>query len=221
MTDALFHYPHQARVGRVVPKNKIYEHGPVTAAVRERFVKQLEQITWQYKLAPETINLPAKPGVPEIQIFDMALKTDELDERVLHAVDRAIPLPIVFQLHHGARIRMVAAHKRPSETGAGPWVIGSYFWGGWHADGTERVPLPIALDLASLYEQLLRSLLPHPPRPGEGLTEQLERLTQLRRLQSECLKLTARMHQEQQFNRKVETNAQLRALQADIDQLSA
>jgi len=60
---ALFNFPPQAKVGRVLPKSKIYQHGRVSVALRERFVRQVEQITWQYKLAPETINLLARGGV--------------------------------------------------------------------------------------------------------------------------------------------------------------
>jgi hypothetical protein len=92
---ALFSFPPQAQVGRVLPKSKIYEHGRIGTALRERFVKQVEQITWQYKLAPETINLPARAGVAEIEIFDLALKTETLVDDVLRAIDRAIPLPIL------------------------------------------------------------------------------------------------------------------------------
>jgi len=218
---ALFDFPPQAKVGRVLPKSKIYQHGRVSAALRERFVRQVEQITWQYKLAPETINLPARAGIEEIEIFDVALKTDVLDEDVLRAIDRAIPLPIVFQLQHGQRTRMAAAYKRPSAAEAGKWVIGGYFAGAWQPVAVERRPLPIALDLHSLYEQLLRSLLPQAARQGESLTEQVERLTRLRSLQSEYKKLEARLRKEKQFNRKVALNADLRDIGTEIDQLSA
>lgn len=86
----LFAFPDQARVGRPMPKTKIYEHGQVGSALRDKFVAQIEQITWAYKLAPETLNLPARPEVLEIQIFDIELKGAELDDEVLHAIDRAI-----------------------------------------------------------------------------------------------------------------------------------
>ena len=220
MIPALFDFPPQAKVGRVLPKSKIYQHGRVSAALRERFVRQVEQITWQYKLAPETINLPARAGIEEIEIFDVALKTDVLDEDVLRAIDRAIPLPIVFQLQHGQRTRMAAAYKRPSAAEAGKWVIDSYFAGAWQPTTAERRPLPIALDLHSLYEQLLRSLLPQAARPGESLAEQVERLTRLRSRQNEYSKMEARLHKEIQFNRKVALNAQLRELKTEIDQLA-
>lgn len=221
VTPVLFGFPSQAKVGRVVAKHKIYERGSVSSALRDKFVAQVEQITWQYKLAPETINLPARGSVVEIQIFDIALKTAELDEEVLRAIDRAIPLPIIFQLHHQQRTRMVAAFKRPSEADASKWVVDGYFAGSWLPANNPRQALPVALDLDGLYEQLLRSVIQQPSRPGESLPEQLQRLTRLRSLQSEQRKLEARLHKEIQFNRKVALNAQLRELGTEIDQLSA
>lgn len=216
-----FGFPPQARVGRVLPKDKIYKHGRVTAALRERFVAQVEQIVWQYKLAPETVNLPARDGIEEIEVFDIQLRAEELDEAVLRAMDRAIPLPILFRLRHGERLRPAAAYKRPSLAEAGKWVIGDYHYGAWQAADATGLPLPVALDLAGLYEQLLRSLLPHPARPGENLPAQLERLARLRVCHHEYAKLDARLRKEAQFNRKVALNAELRALQQEIDRLSA
>lgn len=218
---ALFNFPSQARVARVVPKSKIYAHGSVSSTLRDKFVRQVEQITWAYKLAPETINLPPRGGVAEIQVFDITQKTAELDEDVLRAIDRAIPLPIIFQLHHEQRTRMVAAFKRPSEADAGKWRIDGYLAGNWLPAESPRQPLPVALDLQGLYEQLLRSLLPRPARPGESLPEQLQRLNRLRSLHSEHAKLDTRLHKEKQFNRKVALNAQLREIQNEIADLSA
>ena len=60
--SALFAYPKQAEFGRVLPKNKIYEHSGANTRLKDLFVEQVEQIVWRYKLAPETINLAAKPG---------------------------------------------------------------------------------------------------------------------------------------------------------------
>ena len=71
---AQFAWPAQAAVNRLVPKTKIYAHAEPTAALRALFVEQVNSITWAYKLAPESINLPAKPDVPEIKEFEIALK---------------------------------------------------------------------------------------------------------------------------------------------------
>ena len=64
MTDILYRWPEAAKFGRRVPKEKFYEHGTVTTAVREKFITEVQRITWAYKLAESTINLPASPAAP-------------------------------------------------------------------------------------------------------------------------------------------------------------
>ena len=219
MESVLFAYPKQAQFGRVLPKNKIYEYAAPSPAVKTLFVQQVEQIIWQYKLAPETINLPAKPSVPEIQIFDITLKTPELDHEVLRCIDKAIPFPIIFQLHHDHRIQPIATYKRPNEADTTKWVIDGYFSVGWLPEDTPREPLPITLDLQALYEQLLGKLLPLPPRQQEPLKEHVGRINQWQGKQNEYQKCQTRLNKEKQYNRKVEINAQLRRLKTEIEQL--
>lgn len=220
MNQALFHYPKAAAFDRVLPKSKIYEHSKPGNAVKELFVKQVDKIIWQYKLAPETINLPAKPNVPEIQVFTIALKTQELSEDVLRCIDQAIPLPIFYQLTFANRIKIKAAYKRPGDADVSKWVTECYFETDWLDKDTDRVELPVALDLAGLYEHLLRPLMPHPPRAGESLKTQVERLGLLRTKQNEYRKLEIRLNKEAQFNRKVELNAQLRDLKKQLETLT-
>jgi len=220
MSSALFAYPKQAQFGHVLPKNKIYEHASPSSALKALFVEQVEQIVWQYKLAPETINLPAKPAVPEIQIFDVTLKNPELDYDVLRCIDKAIPFPIIFQLYYDNRIQPIATYKRPNDADSSKWVIDGYFVGEWQSLDTPRQSLPVALDMQGLYEQLLRKLLPLPPRDHETLKHQVERLNQWHSKQNEYQKLQARLNKEKQFNRKVEINTQLRHLKSELDQLS-
>jgi len=224
----LFSFPKQAAFNRVLPKSKIYEHGKPSRAVRDAFVSQINQIVWQYKLAPETINLPARPNVPEIEIFSIELKTADISEDVLRCIDKAIPLPIFHILSFEGRIKTVAAYKRPSErlndADASRWVVDAYFESPWLPVAGKRalpaVPLPVALDMAGLYEQMLRRLMPLPARTGETLKDHVERLTQLRGKQNEYVKLEARLRQEKQFNRKVEKNSQLRSLKTEIELLT-
>ncbi len=215
----IFAYPKQAEFNRVLPKSKIYEHGKPSRAVRDCFVSQINQIVWQYKLAPETINLPSRPGVPEIEIFSIELKTAEVSEDVLRCIDKAIPLPIFYNLCFEGRIKTVAAYKRPSDADASRWVVDGYFASPWLPAQGERSALPVALDMAGLYEQMLRRLMPLPARSGETLKDHVERLTQLRSKQNEYTKLEARLHKEKQFNRKVEINSQLRTIKTGIETL--
>ena len=200
----MFAYPKQSAFGKVLPKSKIYQHARVTRRVQQCFVDQVSRIVWQYKLSPETTNLPARAGVPEIQIFTIALKTEELDENVLRCIDKAISFPILYEVTFEDRIKEMAAYKRPSEADSAKWVVGDYFATDWQTADSGRSPLPVSLDLASLYEQLLRRLMPLPARNGESLKTHAERLATIHSKQRECDKLEARVNREKQFNRKVE-----------------
>lgn len=221
--SALIAYPKQAAFGRVLPKNKIYENSGATKRLKDLFVEQVEQIVWQFKLAPETINLPARPGVPEIQIFSIQLKTTELHEDVLRCIDGAIPFPILFELTYESRVRVIATYKRPvlsgGEADAARWVSSNYFATDWLSAGSERATMPVALHMGGLYEQLLHRLIPLHARPQETLADLVVRVEQVQAKQRELDKITARLAKEKQFNRKVEINAELRKLKAELDEL--
>lgn len=217
---ALVSYPAKAAFGRVLPKAQIYEHGRTTARVRDLFVKQVDQIVWQFKLAPETVNLAARPGVPEIQVFAIQLKQPELHTDVLRGIDGAIPFPILFELSYGDKTQVIAAYKRPNEADASRWVLSDYFGIDWQPSDSPRADMPVALHLGGLYEQLLHRLMPLPPRPQETLSELVDRLEQVRVKQRELEKATERLEKEIQFNRKVEMNAALRTLKSELDSLS-
>lgn len=219
----LFDYPKRAAFGRVVPKTRIEAHGRPGRRVRDALTAEVARIVWQYKLAPETVNLPARTGVPEIQNLRIELKAGITKPSfdVLRCIDRAIASPIIFECQGGdGMLCTIAAYKRPSEADRQKWVIGDYFVGVWTAANTSRQPLPVALDLAGLYTRMLRQLMPWAARDGETLEDQAARLDQLRRLDNERRGIETRMHRQQQFNRKVELNHQLKAINAEIDGLT-
>lgn len=216
---ALIEFPAKAVFGRVLPKEKIYAHAKPSKVMREKFVAQLSKIVWQYKLAPETVNLAARKGVPEIEVFDLHLKTGELDVAVLHSIDKAIPFPLFFRLRYEGRMKMVAAYKRPSDADSSKWVVEGYFESDWMQESADRSSLPVALDLGKLYEQLLRQLMPMPPRSRESLKEHVERLGRVRSKQHEITKMESRLNKEKQFNKKVEMNTQLRQLKTELQAL--
>lgn len=212
----LFAYPSNAAFGRVLPKSKIYERTQPTTAVKELFVHQIEQIVWQYKLAPETINVQGTAAVPEIQIFHIILKTGELKQEVLRCIDQAIPFPLVFELYNEGKVKGITAYKRPNEADAAKSVISPYFATAWLPEDAPRQPLPVVFDLETLYAQLLAPLLPYPPRPGERLQEQVDRMAEIGQLQRELERCEARLAKEKQFNRKVAINADRRELQQQL-----
>lgn len=217
---AFISYPKQAAFGRTLPKNKIYEHSGANTRLKDLFVEQVEQIVWQYKLAPETINLPAKSGVPELQIFSIQLKTPDLNLDVLRCIDGAVQFPIIFELSLDGRTQVIAAYKRPNESDASRWVLSNYFATAWLPSDIERAAMPVALDLGGLYEQVLHRLIPTPARPHESLADLVARVELVAAKQREVEKTASKLAKEKQFNRKVEINALLRQLKNELEELT-
>ena len=217
---AFIRYPKQAAFGRTLPKNKIYEHSGANTRLKDLFVEQVEQIVWQYKLAPETINLPAKSGVPELQIFNIQLKTADLNLDVLRCIDGAVQFPIIFELSFEGRTQVVAAYKRPNESDGSRWVLSDYFATAWLPSDIERAAMPLALDLGGLYERVLHRLIPTPVRPQESLADLVARVEQVAAKKREVEKVASKLAKEKQFNRKVEINALLRQLKNELEQLT-
>ena len=211
----------KAAFGKSLPKKTLYEHGRPTRRVQQLFVDQIARIVWQYKLSPETTNLAAKPDVPEIQVFAIALKVGQLDEAVLRCIDKAINFPIFYELTFEERVMQVAAFKRPGEVDSAKWVIGEYFETDWVESSGERESLPVALDLVRLYEKMLRRMMPCRARDGESLKDHAERIDEIRVRERQCQRLEIRLTKEKQFNRKVEINSELRIAKNELQRLTA
>lgn len=219
-TGVLYRWPDAARFGRVVPKTKFYEHATVRGAVRQRFVDEVQRITWAYKLADETVHLRGTASVPEIQVFVVDAKDGDVSNDVLAVIDKAVKFPIIFEVTRDdgdeSSTRMVAAHKglggpRPSNS--------DYFSTTWLDAQTARAPLPPAVDLAGLYSSLLATVLPLAARPGEAIHDAVDRVDRVGRLDREIAALDKRLQNEPQFNRKVELRRELRSLTAQRDAL--
>jgi hypothetical protein len=218
----LFDYPKKARFGRKIPKSKLYENASVNTKLKDKFINQIDKIIWQYKLAPNTLNLDVTDKVPEIQIFDIFLKTKEVDQALLEVIDKAINYPIIFQIHKGNKVKIKAAYKRPSESSNNRWVIGSYFESEWLDKDTVKQPMPQALDLGKLYEQILKSLMPVEvisSKTTQTIDERVGIINQINSLQKELDKLNSKYKKEKQRNRQFEINKQLKSKQKELDSL--
>lgn len=218
MTDLLYRWPKAARFGRSVPKTKFYERGTVTSTVREKFVAEVRRITWAFKLAESTINLPGSTAVPEIQVFEIDGKGDDVAQSVLEAIDKAVKTPIIFEVtqgdESGRQVRMTAAYK---QVGAGTPKLSAYYTTGWQREDAERRPLPTAITLPALYTALLEPLTPVSARPGEEAADVAVRVEVVRRLEREVASLERKLRTEPQLNRRVELRRALRTKQAELE----
>ena len=241
----LYDWPRAAAFGRVIPKNKIYEHAGANTGLKDLFVREVDQIVWSHKLAPETVNLAATKQVAEIQVFRITARTATLDHDVLRAIDKAIPFPLIFEVAHGGRVRLAAAYKRQSlnsrgEADSARWVVGDYFQGDWLPEDAPRTTLPVVLNMGALYARLLEPLVagqmaklvpgmgeapqtPFAPADAErpvSLEERIARAEAIKEQTREVERIKARLGREKQFNKRVAINAELRAAKQELERLT-
>lgn len=236
----LYDWPRASTFGRVIPKIKIYEHARVNTVLKEVFVREVDQIVWSQKLAPETVNLTSTKQVVEIQVFRVIARTATLDVDVLRAIDKAIPFPLIFEVTHDGRVRLAAAYKRPSEADSTHWVVGDHFHGDWLPEDAPRAPLPVALNMGALYQRLLEPLVagqiarlvpstdealrqPVPPAKVDMTVSLGERIAQADAIKTqarEVERILERLRREKQFNKRVAINAELRAAEDELERLA-
>lgn len=221
----LYKFPQQAKVDRLIPKNKFYEQGKANTKVEQLFVDQVENIRWAYKLAASTINLQDQEDLKEIQIFRVKSRVEDLDLAILSFIDKLILTPIVFEVVYQNKVKVVATYKRLNQSDKTKAVIGQYYASDW-LEEHDRIELPLYLKLADLYEYFIAQLLPissieesEADSESVSIELKLQRAQQLEILQKQLDKLKSKLRTEKQFNRKVELNKHIHALESDLNKL--
>ena len=221
----LYKFPQQAKVDRLIPKNKFYEQGKANTKIEQLFVNQVENIRWAYKLASSTIHLQDQEDLKEIQIFRVKSRVEDLDVSILSFIDKLILTPIIFEVVYQDKVKVVATYKRLNQADKTKAVIGQYYASEWLEDH-DRIELPIYLKLADLYEHFITQLLPIASSKDQenddesvSIELQLQKAQQLESLQKQLDKLKSKLRTEKQFNRKVEINKHIHALESDLKKL--
>ncbi|HFG6955697.1 DUF4391 domain-containing protein [Acinetobacter baumannii] len=221
----LYKFPAQAKVDRLIPKNKFYEQGKANTKIEQLFVDQVENIRWAYKLASSTIHLQDQEDLKEIQIFRVKSRVKDLDVSILSFIDKLILTPIIFEVIYQDKVKVVATYKRLNQADKTKAVIGQYYASDW-LEEADRVELPFYLKLADLYEHFIAQILPIESSKDQenddvsvSIELKLQKAQQLESLQKQLDKLKSKLRTEKQFNRKIELNKHIHALESDLNKL--
>lgn len=199
-------FPEHARVGRIVAKENFYNN--IDTTTKNLFQGEISRITWEYKLAPNTINLPAKKW-PEIEVFRITLKNSEVPEKVLKAIDSAIPYPILFLIEKGTVEKAVISYKEQSQKDENFAKVDTYFSTGWNDPNLNEIRID-GLDIDAVFSNFIRQIA------GDKLTfakstdvpktikEDVETLKEHERIQKQIDALTRKINAEPSLGKKQE-----------------
>lgn len=207
-------FPHSTYFGRKMPKEKFYSHLDVPNSIRQGFVSEIEQIVWQYKLSPTTINLASGKKVKEIALLDIKLKTKEFNKQLFQFVDRNIAVYIIYLLRFGTEVRLLINFKEPILQKPNTFKVEESYLTDWMEE--DKLVLNIeGLNLDALYESFVRQVAGEKLKtilPDAELKELVVRSKEVQKIERRIAQLGVRMRNEKQFNKQLEIAATIKKL---------
>jgi hypothetical protein len=200
--------PEQARIHTTVPKSKFFEHGHVDTKGKRMFAETVKKIIWEYKIAPDTVGIPASDTVEEIQVFFIELKTRTIPMRVLKTIDTAIPYPIVFVLTYGANTAYCVGYKKTGDH--------RMYCSDWN------VAFPFTFtgtNLETVYRGLVTALIDTHSSENDDFDTIVATDKKRQALEREIHALKNKIRDEKRFNKKVSLHAQLRSMREELEKL--
>lgn len=211
--------PDRALLNRRIPKAKFYEQIGVDSKLERKFIDEIDNIIWKYKLSQETTNLKPTKKVEEIQVLEISLKEKYISKEVLENIDRVIPYPILYILKYKDNIKLSISYKERNKIDENKMVVHSYYQSEWIKEYELAVDILKGLSLEDVYDNLLRQLIPI----ENTLEDDIEKLIKLNEkqesLKKEIEKLEKKVKREKQFNRKVDLNIELQKKKKELEEL--
>ena len=167
-------------------------------------LKDVDTITWLYKISPETADFRHGDEIIEIQIICVNFKNDKLNKRDLVIIQKAIPYPILFSVN-GKYFFSVEGELFESD---------KEFLNGDMLMIEQR-----SSKLTELYEDIAVSFIPIAPKAEESLIELVARNKRLQALEREMATLQRKINAEKQPNKRIELNEKLKRIKLEKEKM--
>lgn len=213
----MFGFPVSTEFGKRIPKQKFYENIDITPTLKRIFVEQIRLIYWRNKLAASTLNLAVGEAVTEVEVFEVQLNAPRLDEAVLRQIDKMIPYHILFVLSYEGKAQAWIGYKEAAASGSNAFKVSRYYHTDWMPEDELHFRVD-GLSMDAVYESLVRQIAGDVLQAdsGESLQVSVERDEKRQQLEKQIAALESKMRKEKQLNRRMEINAELKKLKAEL-----
>jgi hypothetical protein len=213
--------PKSTEFNKKIPKQKFYENLEISPALKKIFIEQVDKILWSYKIASSSTNLADGNLVKEIEVFEVFLKSPNLDDELLRHIDRAVPYHIVFILEYQGRYKACISYKEATISGNMAFKVNSYYYTDWLDKQNLHLKLE-GLNLDAAYENFVRQIAGETLQKvasDESLKDSIARSEQKELLQKQILALESKIRKEKQLNKQIQINNELKKLKRDLEEL--
>lgn len=222
----MINLPSSTYVGKNVPKEKFYSKCAVSTAVKNLFVKYVEQIVWQNKLTAQTMAAEKGLLVNEIDVFEVKMRVAECPRKLFEFIDQNLHHHNVFVLTYEDQTKLFVNFKEKEkdttflEAFETPWK-----------PAEEPVFDLSGGNMDEIYESIVRSAcatniiadfrslsLPkgEATQSKTSLKDYIVQSKQHVKIQAQIEKLEKKLANEKQFNRQMEIRAEIKKLEKEF-----
>lgn len=208
----MFKLPPSTKIQKVIPKNAFDSF--TNTKQKKAFVDKILRITWVNKIAFDTVNLTGV-DVAEIQLFKIELKEKAIIKDLLSIIEKAIPYHIIFWIEFGDEFYISTSVKHLHPQNGDIAVIDYTFTSDWKSieDNAYQIELKNNLDwVFKNFCDQLKSI----DTDTKSINELVEKQKSNDTILKEIEKLKSEIARCKQFNKKVELNLKLKALQSTL-----
>lgn len=105
-------FPESTVVHRRIPKEAFYKHLPLSAALKAKFMSDVNQIVVENSLTKENLNLAKGAEIKEIMMLSIDLKKQDFEGKIVEAIARQNPHKLVFLLRYEDECQFAVYHSK-------------------------------------------------------------------------------------------------------------
>lgn len=200
-------FPASTIVRRRLPKEAFYKRLPLTAALKQKFVSDVDRITVENSLTKGNLNLAKDSEIKEILLLSIILKKQEFDGKIVEAIARKNPHKLIFMLVYDDERQLAVYHSKLYRT---KWMKENNLSLTLAGNTLDEIWDDLVRQIAISSEAVLQ-------RQDRTIDEQLKDQDEIDRLNKLIKKTEAAAWKEQQPKKRFELYSKLKDYQKQLE----
>lgn len=203
-------FPASTVVRRRLPKEAFYKHLPLSAALKAKFVSDVDRIVVENSLTKGNLNLAKESEIKEILLLSITLKKEDFDGKIVEAIARQNPHQLIFLLAYEDERQLAVYHSKLYRT---DWLKDDELSLTLKGNTLDEIWDDLVRQIAISSEAVLQ-------RKDQPIEEQLKDQDEIDRLGKLIKKTETAAWKEQQPKKRFELYSKLRDYQKQLEEIT-